>query len=72
MLGIVLGIVLVIYGAIVDPFSIPFQDYEQLPEQVRLEYELRSSEAKLFQAFGAIVCALSVMVLLFKKFKSED
>ena len=38
-IGFFVGLILIGYGLVFDPFSIPFQDYEQLPDEVKLYWE---------------------------------
>lgn len=68
---LVLGICIFCFGFIIDPFSIPFQDYEQLPVETQLAYEAQARIAKPMQLFGAsmfVICAAALLLLaLFKK-----
>ncbi len=52
VVALFLGLAIVAYGFISDPFSIPFQDYEQLPKDAQLSYENESQNMKRVQYFG--------------------
>jgi hypothetical protein len=64
-LTLLLGLAIAIYGAIGDPFSIPFQDYEQLPKDVQLAYENESKNMKVFQYVGFSLLFISFFLLIF-------
>ena len=37
-----IGFVMIAYGLLFDPFSIPFQDYDQMPKETQQKYEAES------------------------------
>ncbi len=40
--GLFIGCLMIAYGVLFDPFSIPFQDYDQMPKETQQKYEAES------------------------------
>jgi hypothetical protein len=65
-IGIAVGMALIAYGLIFDPFSIPFQDYDQLPLDVQLAYEQKNDAMKSIRVVGLVLflCSLFTLVVI--------
>jgi hypothetical protein len=46
ILGVFVGPILIVYGLVFDRFSMPFQDYAQLPDAVKLAHENRNERER--------------------------
>lgn len=54
-------------GSVLDPFSIPFQDYESIPREQQITYEQRAMRMQSLRVLGgriAIASAVALPVLL--------
>ena len=65
VIGLVIGINLVCIGLLFDPFSIPFQDYEQIPLEAQHMYETRSELMQIMRLFGGGIAILALMTIPF-------
>ncbi|HAE58908.1 MAG TPA: hypothetical protein DCG54_05210 [Anaerolineae bacterium] len=48
-------------GLVLDPFSLPFQDYEQMPPAMQQTYETRAARMQIVRLSG---CGMAVLALL--------
>lgn len=64
LVGIAIGMLLLAYGAFLDPFSLPFQDWDQLPPQLQQQYLLEARRMSLLRHIG-ICLMLSCLVAYF-------
>ena len=63
-IGFFVGLILIGYGLVFDPFSIPFQDYEQLPDEVKLSYENKSENMKKVTVVGLVIFFTSIFTII--------
>jgi ABC-type Fe3+ transport system permease subunit len=61
VIGLIVGVSLVCVGFLFDPFSLPFQDYQQMPLEAQRAYETRSA---LMQSVRFSGCGLAIVALL--------
>ena len=57
------GITTLGYGALSDPFSIPFQDPEQIPTEQQALYQSQSDVANRIRRFGTAALTLGMITL---------
>jgi hypothetical protein len=62
---LLLGLAVTVHTLISDPFSIPFQDYEQLSKDVQLSYENESKNMKILQYIGLSMFVIALFSLVF-------
>ncbi|MCX6065830.1 MAG: hypothetical protein NT121_08760 [Chloroflexi bacterium] len=55
------GLGLFCLGLMLDPFSLPFQDYEQMPLATQQAYETRAAWMQIIRLSG---CGITVLALL--------
>ena len=67
-----LGAMVFAAGAILDPFSIPFQDFEKLTTSVQQHYIDRSNSMKVIQIIGIILIVVPAIKLLVSKFANKQ
>jgi quinol-cytochrome oxidoreductase complex cytochrome b subunit len=65
-----IGLVFIVYGFLLDPFSLPFQDFEDLPHTSQLDYYKKSNIMFYVRLFGFFLFVCSVSGLL--KIRSVD
>ena len=58
------GLVMVTTGALIDPFAIPFQDWEQLPQIVQDSYIERSNAMRVVKIIGAIFIVVPLIKIV--------
>jgi hypothetical protein len=63
ILGLVLGVSLVCFGLIFDPFSLPFQDFDQMPLETQQAYESRSAIAQSAQWVGGGIAIVALFAI---------
>jgi H+/Cl- antiporter ClcA len=63
--GIVLGLVMFAYGAFLDPFALPFQDFESLPQEVKDQYHLEARHMLVFSCLGVALMFLCVVAFFY-------
>lgn len=59
-----IGLGIVCVGFVMDPFSLPFQDFEQMPLEYRQVYETRSIIAQVARLAGGGLAGLSLPAIL--------
>ena len=65
LVGIVLGLGMFAYGAFLDPFALPFQDFESLPQEVKDQYLLEARHMLVFRYLGAVLLFLCVVAFFY-------
>lgn len=60
---LVLGLALIGYGFVFDPFNTPFQDYELIPQDVQAAYEQESEAMRDLRHIGLITLLVSFVAL---------
>lgn len=60
---LVIGLSLTCIGLVFDPFSLPFQDYEQLPHQTQQAYETRAAVMQIVRLFGLGLAGLALLAI---------
>jgi len=63
ILGLILGVSLVCIGLLFDPFSLPFQDFDQMPLKTQQAYESRSAIAQSVQWVGGGIAIVSLFAI---------
>lgn len=63
ILGLILGVSLVCIGLLFDPFSLPFQDFNQMPLETQQAYESRSAIAQPVQWVGGGIAIVSLFAI---------
>lgn len=58
---LIIGLSLVCLGLVFDPFSLPFQDYEQIPHQTQQAYETRAALMRIVRLFGFGLAGLALL-----------
>jgi hypothetical protein len=61
VLALIIGASLVCVGLLFDPFSLPFQDYDQMPLETQQAYEARAALMQIFRLAG---CGISIFALI--------
>ncbi len=61
----VIGAGLFVYGAVSDPFALPFPDFDDLPTLAKLEYFRAAATARYIRYGGAALCVLPAAWLWF-------
>lgn len=66
---VLIGAALCLYGAVSDPFSIPFQDFDELPAEVKEQYfeEARLASYLRYGGGALMVVSLVALVLSFRR-----
>ncbi len=67
--GLVAGVGMIVVGSVADPFSLPFPDYEDLPEATRQAYEARAEAMRRLRWGGAGVVAFALMAMLARRLR---
>jgi hypothetical protein len=75
VLASLIGAGLFVYGAVTDPFALPFQDFDQLPAEVQKGYFAAADTARYLRYGGAALFVASVAWLWLarrrKKFRNS-
>jgi hypothetical protein len=62
--AVLLGLLIIAYGLVFDPFSLPFQDYEQLSDEVKRFYENKSVQMDWIKLLGLAISLTSIIMLV--------
>ncbi len=57
------GLGLVCVGLVFDPFSLPFQDYEQMPLEMQQMYETRAIWMQGIRLVGGAIAILASLII---------
>lgn len=68
-LGLVFGIGLGFWAAVMDPFSIPFQDFEHLADEVKAQHERESQQMTYLSRLGFLLSLVSAIVFFVQMFR---
>lgn len=60
-LALLFGLGLACLSVVFDPFSLPFQDYDQMPPAAQQAYEARSAFMQILRLAG---CGISLLALI--------
>lgn len=60
---LIFGVSLACVGMLFDPFSLPFQDYEQMPAAYQQAYETRSAAMQVIRLIGSGVAVLAALTI---------
>ncbi len=63
VIALIIGLSLVCLGLVFDPFSLPFQDYEQIPFQTQQMYETRAALMQIVRLFGFGLAGLALLTI---------
>lgn len=56
------GLILIFYGIVADPFSLPFQDWNLMPADQQADYLAQAGRAQVVRFVGAIALALGMLL----------
>ncbi|MDX9991656.1 MAG: hypothetical protein RBS68_06345 [Anaerolineales bacterium] len=63
VITLLLGLGVACLGLLFDPFSLPFQDYNQMPREMQQTYEARAAVMQIVRLAGCGVAALAFLAL---------
>jgi ABC-type Fe3+ transport system permease subunit len=63
VLALLLGLGLACLGLVFDPFSLPFQDYNQMPLEMQQTYEARAALMQTVRLSGCGVALLAFVTI---------
>lgn len=61
---LLLGLSSVCVGLIADPFSLPFQDFSQMPLEDQIAYQARSEAMRIVRLAGGCVSVIAILTLM--------
>lgn len=61
---LLLGLSITCFGLVADPFSLPFQDFTQMPPEEQLVYQTRSAIMHIVQITGGLIAAAAALTVL--------
>ncbi|NJO85001.1 MAG: hypothetical protein HC828_21115 [Blastochloris sp.] len=60
-----IGLMLLLYGMLADPFSIPFQDFDLMLAAQQAEYSTQAARAEVLRRVGIVLVAVGVLLGMF-------
>ena len=60
---LIIGLSLICLGLVFDPFSLPFQDYEQLSLATQQAYETRAALMHIVRFLGCGIASLALLII---------